>query len=312
MPSFRLPLVYLAVALLLAVGGGLVWYATAGRARIEAGRGAQTAALTTDEAGIRKAEGDLAATREELARRTAERDALIRDVTALVAAIEEEQRRINATLQSIGEGTDRLLALRAEVQAGLTRRSTLAGEIRACETQIARDRGTLAGLESRALAQRQEIARLDQLIAQAQDEIATNPPGRFPERSSFASFVDIADASDPQGRVVISLARGVTTVGRLDIGLLGSLGMSGDAGELLREGGLFANLPLAPRRLSLDLEGGLSQLRSRLADETRTGAFAGATLRLAPLRRERIFLLAGTRYSHEDLGLRLGLGMGRR
>jgi hypothetical protein len=104
----------------------------------------------------------------------------------------------------------------------------------------------------------------------------------------------------------------VKNLGALDLGLMGSLGLSTDGETATKEGGLYANLPIAPRRTSIDFEGGISQVQSRKDDRSDTSPFAGATLRFAPSAGERLFIVGGTRFSHEDLALRLGLALGRR
>ncbi|MEZ4654426.1 MAG: hypothetical protein R3E12_12765 [Candidatus Eisenbacteria bacterium] len=109
----------------------------------------------------------------------------------------------------------------------------------------------------------------------------------------------------------VSLSGVLKQFGEVNVGLTGNLGLARESESSVKEGGVFANIPLAFRRASVDLETGLASLRGPSGNDDLAG-FAGATLRYAPLRKERLFLLAGTKYRQDDVSIRLGLGFGRR
>jgi hypothetical protein len=308
----KLPLIDLLVIGVMLVAGGFVWFQTLGKARLTGAHAEVLASQAENSAEIRRAEEDSARAQQELTRKRAERDAKARDVVALVALLQDEERRIGEARLADGESTDQLLALRTDLSLARERRADVADDIAQTERQLEESRQAVALLSVQVAERDLELERLEARIDAAQAELQANPPSRFPEESSLSSMLEISDLGNPDKRYVLSLARRVKTLGGLDLGLVGSLGLGSDAGDALKEGGVFANLPLAPRRASLSLEGGISQLQSRSSDEQQTGPFAGATLRFAPLRRERLFLLAGTRYGHEDLALRFGLGLGGR
>jgi len=312
-PSLRMPIIDIVVALLLVVASGYFWFQNQGRARLAAGRESWREAQLNNHEEIRRGLADLEQARRELAQAKADRDAKAEEARWLEEQCHVEQQRIAEGQQLDQEFTDRLLDLRMHITRLREQRGALNSDVFQAEARIREHRSRNADLEAQALERVREVERIGQWIAEAQAELRENPVSRFPERSSLSSVVEFAGiGDDPEERFVFSLARGFTRIGALDVVFLGSLGLSGGGDSSLKEGGVFANLPLAHRRASLDFEGGVSQLQSRLYDDKKTGPFAGATLRLAPLRRERLFLLAGTRYSQEDLGLRLGLGLGRR
>jgi hypothetical protein len=308
-PKLTMPIFDIIIALLLIVATGYFWFQTAGKERVAEGHEGLRSARAQNAADLASAEQNLADVEQELVETRAERDGKAAQVVWLEDQVELEQERITEYERLDQEYTDRLLDLRLEIQRVRDQRAAYNTDIYEAENDISGTNERIGDLVAQAQERNDELARLDSWIAQAEAELEANPPSRFPDRSSLASVVEI---TDPEERLVVSLARGLTRVGNLDVGLLGSLGLSRGAESSLKEGGLFANLLLMPRKASIDFEGGISQLSSRAEEKDDTGVFGAATLRYAPTRRERLFLLAGTRYSHEDIGLRLGLGFGRR
>jgi hypothetical protein len=304
-----LPLADLALAAVLVAASGYIWFHSAGQRRLaraaaglEETRAAEAEKLARTQESLDLARGGL-----EDARATQDRQrGRIEELQGQLAAEEEHLRR---SQEEDGRLTDRLLEVRQELQQALVLQEAQAAELQATETALAGARDTIADLDARLSAVAEEQARLDAAVAAARARAQADPPSRFPDRGGLALAAELAD---PGERLVLSLTRGLTRVGAVDVGLLGSLGLGTPRGSSLREGGVFANLSLARRRASLDLEGGLSQLLASRDEAGGTSPFAGATLRVAPARGERIFVLAGTRYRGDDLGLRLGLGLGRR
>jgi len=308
-PTLRLPIIDIIVALLLIVATGYFWFETTGKARLAASFQGLRDARAQNAADIEAARQNVANGEDELAQAIRTREGKKEQMIWLENQMRSEQEKIAQYEEKDLVFTDRLLDLRLAVQEVRDRRMAYNTDIYEAEKQIGETNTEVADLTAQALERNNELGRLAVYIAQAQDELENDPPSRFPEHSSLASVVDMTDT---EGRVMVSLARRVKDFGRLNFGLLGSLGLGEGAESSVKEGGLFANVLLVPRRASIDFEGGISQLTVRGEDEQNTSPFAGATLRFAPTRRERLFLLAGTRYSHEDLGLRVGLGFGRR
>ncbi|MFH1143262.1 MAG: hypothetical protein V1774_01810 [Candidatus Eisenbacteria bacterium] len=308
-PTLRMSVVDVVVAVALIVATGYFWFETTGKARLRAGHQSLVEARDLNAREIEAAKQNLRDIEQELVEIGETREAKAQEMLWLEEQMRWEQAKI---LEYEGQDevfTDQLLDLRLELQEARDRRMAYNTDIYEAEKQIAAAEQSSADLLAQVQGRNTELERLATWIAQAEDKIEADPPSRFPEHSSLASVVDM---TDQEGRVMVSLARRVANIGRLDLGLLGSLGLSQGAESSVKEGGLFANLQLLPRRASIDFEGGISQLTVRGEDTQDTGPFAAATLRFAPVRRERLFLLAGTRYSHEDIGLRLGIGFGRR
>jgi len=308
-PAVKLPIVDLLLVLLLTAASGYVWREVRGKPRVQAElggleevRAGNAQALGEANQGLLQNKTDLAGIHDAHAEQVAQ----IVELERQMHAVED---RIVRSRELDHMATDRLLDMRGEIQRAAEQRKARQRELEQIETQIGQVQVAVGELGAQLEERHAELAHLAKSIAAAEAQLVADPPSRFPERSSFASMVELAEA---EGRVMVSLAHGVKNLGRVDVGLLGSLGVSRGAESSIREGGLFANLVLVPRRASVDLEGGISQRIVRDSDEQETGGFAAATLRLAPLRRERLFLLAGTRYGQDDLGMRLGLGFGRR
>ena len=304
-----MPVIDAVVAALLVLAAGYLWFETSGKARLAAGSQSLAEARARNASDVEAAKKSLADRQDELAQATRQREERKEELVRLQGEIEMQQERVRQAAGQDEALTGQLLDLRLEVQRVRTVGTAGAKQIDEVERRIAQANGAATELAAQAEARNAELARLAVYIAQARDALEADPPSHFPENSSLASMVDM---TGEEGRVMVSLARRVKDFGPLNVGLLGSLGLTPDTDTSVKEGGLFANVLLVPRRASVDFEGGISQRTVRGAHEEDLGPFAGATLRFAPSRRERLFLLAGTRYSHEDVGLRLGLGLGRR
>jgi hypothetical protein len=308
-PAVKLPIIDLLLVILLIAASGYVWREVRGKPRVQAElgglegiRAGNAQALSEANQGLLQNKADLAGIHGTHAEQVAQIVGLETQMHATGDQIARSRERDHLA-------TDRLLDMRGEIQRGADQRKARQKELEQIETQIGQVQVAVGELGAQLDERHAELVHLGKSIAAAEAQLEADPPSRFPEHSSFASMVELADAED---RVMVSLARRLKDLGRVGVGLLGSLGVSRGAESSIREGGLFANVVLVPRRASVDLEGGISQRIVRDSDEQETGGFAAATLRFAPLRRERLFLLAGTRYGHDDLGMRLGLGFGRR
>lgn len=71
------------------------------------------------------------------------------------------------------------------------------------------------------------------------------------------------------------------------------------------------NIPVIFRRASIEVGAGLAGVRVG-ALSTQYDPFLSGHFRLAPIRRERLFLLGGPYFTPDNVAFRLGLGIGRR
>jgi hypothetical protein len=308
-PSLTMPIIDIIVAIVLVVATGYFWFQTKGEAKLEAALTDLAEARTANTAELHDARGNLAEAVQELADIRIERDAKAQYVIFLEEQVEIERQKLVDARQTEEDYTDDWLDLRGQTARARERRLAYNTDIFQTEERIAETTAVNADLVAQLNERGDERERLADWTRTALAEMEADPPSRFPEKGALASVLDI---SEPGEAVVFSLSGDVAAVGNVKLGVLGSLGLGDGADISIKEGGIYANLALVPRRASLDLEGGISQFQSRRDNTSDTGPFAGATFRLAPLRRERFFLLGGARYSHEDLGLRLGVGLGRR
>ena len=304
-----MPIIDIVVAVILMVTTGYFWYHTKGVAKLQSAYDAYWEATETNQTDLARTQALLAEAEQELEDTRNLRDAKAEYAAFLEGRIEAEIQAIEDSRHLDEDYTDEVLDLRTQIQRSRDKRLAYKTDILETERKIAEATAVNDDLEAQALERNHEMARLDLWIADAQSVLEADPPSRFPKRSALAA---VADISDPAQTMMLSLSYGLTSMGNLDVGVLGSLGLATDGSTSLKEGAVFANLPIVPRKASIDFEGGISQFESREEDRSSTTPYAGASLRFAPSAKERLFLLAGTRYSHEDLALRLGLALGRR
>ncbi len=308
-PSLTMPVIDIVVALILVGSTGYFWFHTKGQEKLAALRDSLAQALHANEAGLAETRGTLVKAQEEYEQTIQLRDAKEQFLAFLMEETESERNRIDESQSLDEQFTNQVLDLRTEIQRGRDRRLAYNSDILDAENKIAEEQRVIASLEAQARERNSYIDQLDGWILAAEQELQKNPPSRFPEKSALASLLEIRD---PNENLLFNLSHELHRIGSIDLGLLGSLGVATDGETSLKEGGVYANLPVSPRRASIDFDAGVSQLQSRADDTSDTSPFAGASLRLAPVSRERFFVVAGTRYSHEDLALRLGLAIGRR
>lgn len=308
-PSLAMPVMDIVVAVLLIAATGFFWFRTKGEAKIEAALADLQAARQQNTAEIQVVRENLARSEQELIDIGNERDAKGQYAVFLEEQVGAERQNIIDARALEEEYTDTWLDLRSQVQRANLRRAAYRTDIFETEQKIDETSAVNADYVAQTTDRNDRLDRLDRWIREARGELERDPPSRFPERSALASVLEVAD---PGNSIIVSLTHDVTGFGKLRLGLLAGLGLGDGSDTSIKEGGLYANLPLMPRRASIDFEGGISQRISREDEEDDLGPFAGATFRLAPLRQERFFILAGTRYSHEDVGMRIGVGLGRR
>ncbi len=307
-PSLTLPIVDIIVAVILVVATGYFWFHSSGETRLANAfqnlretRADNAAELAEVQQNLAKAEQDLKNMREQ-------RDAKARYVEFLETQIDVETQAIADAQERDEQYTNEVLDLRTEIQRNRDRRQAYNSDIFEREEKIETATGRIDDLVAQVDDRNDQLDRLDEWITEAEVQLAQDPPSRFPTQSAFSSLYEI---KDPHQTVVMGLSHGLRRLGSLNVGVMGGLGLSTDGESSIKEGGVFANLPLIPRRSSIDFEGGLSHYQPRHEGDDDLGPFAGATFRFAPRREERLFLLGGARYSHEDVALRFGLSLGR-
>jgi hypothetical protein len=308
-PSLAMPIVDILVAVVLIASTGYFWFHTKGQERLAAIRDELAAARQENAADLAENKAALMTAESDYEQTVQLRDAKEQFLAFLKEQTEVERNRIEESRGFDDQYTGQVLDLRTEIQRGRDRRLAYRTDIMGTEGKIAEEQQAIASLEAQARERDSYIDQLDGWILAAEQRLQQDPPSRFPEKSGLASYLEIRD---PNESLVFNLSHELYSMGMIDLGLLGSLGVATDGEASLKEGGFYANLPISSRRASVDLETGVSQLQSRAQDMSDTSPFAGASLRVAPLGKERFFVVAGTRYSHEDIALRLGLAIGRR
>lgn len=307
--SITMPIVDMVVAAILIFTTGYFWMNTKGEAKLADSQSQLEAARVENVEEITRVELLLVEQQESLA--ATEKDEL--DKAAIVEFLkfkkEDEELKIAESAELNEIYTDDILDLRTDIQRSKDRRIGYNTDIFETDQKIAAVESGNSDMMTRVADRNNEVSRLDVWIANAERQESVEPTSRLPEKSSMASVIDI---SDPSQTVVLSLAYQLQKMRGMDLGLIGSLGLGIDGESAIKEGGVFANLPLTNRRTSIDFEGGISQYESRKEGESDVSPFAGVTFRFAPNPKERLFLLAGTRYAHEDLALRFGLAFGRK
>ncbi len=308
-PTLTLPVMDIIVAIILIGATGYFWFHSSGETKLA------NAFRELRETRVENMQ-ELAQTEETrtVAETELQDTIVLRDEKAQYVAFLES--RIDVETQSILDArdldeqyTDDVLDLRTDIQRNRDRRQAYNTDIFEREQKIEVAQGTIDELVVQAEDRNGQLELLDGWIDHAQAALHRDPPSRFPEKSALSSVYEI---KDPRQTILVSLSRELHRVGNLDVGVMGGLGLSTDGESSLKEGGVYANLPLVSRRTSIDFEGGVSHFQPRSEGDDDLGPFAGATFRFAPQRKERFFLLGGARYSHEDVALRLGLSLGRR
>jgi hypothetical protein len=307
--SLTMPVVDLVVAAILIFTTGYFWMDTKGEAKLADSKAQLETARVENATEVTRIEGKLADQEVNLENTQKDEQDKAAYVEFLKVKKDTEDQLIAEAAELNEIYTDDMLDLRTDIQRSKDRRIGYNTDIFETDKKIETMEAANADMLARVNDRNGEESRLNVWIADAEQREVFEPTSRLPDKSSVASVIDI---SDPSQSVVLSLAYQLQKVSGMDMGLIGSLGLGVDGESAIKEGGIFANLPLTHRRTSIDFEGGISQFESRKENISDTSPFAGATFRFAPNPKERLFLLAGTRYAHEDLALRLGLAFGRK
>lgn len=307
-PTLTLPIIDIIVAVILIVATGYFWFHSSGETRLANAFRDLREARATNAEELAETRQNLAEAEQQLQNTKEQRDAKARYVEFLETQIDVETQAIADAQDRDERYTNEVLDLRTEIQRNRDRRQAYNTDIFEREEKIAAAQGRIGHLVAQVEDRNDRLDRLDEWIDEAEVQLTQDPPSRFPEQSAFSSVYEI---KDPYQTVLLGLSRGLRQFGNLNVGLMGGLGLSTDGESSLKEGGVFANLPLIPRRSSIDFEGGISHFQPRNEGDDDLGPYVGAMFRFAPRREERLFLLGGARYSHEDVALRFGLSLGR-
>jgi len=308
-PSMTMPIIDIIVAIVLILVTGHFWMSTKGEAKLAESQAEMMKAREANAQEIEIQESKLSDKASVLKETEQQCEEMAQRVEFLKVKKEEEIIAIEEAIILNENYTDEMLDLRTDIQRSKDQRIGYNTDIYETDQKIENMELANTDMLLRVTDRNNEVARLGMWINEAHKREAVEPTSRLPAKSAVASAIDI---SDPNQTVVFSLSREMSSLKGLDLGLMGTLGLAVDGNSSVKEGGLYANLPLTHRRTSIDFEGGVSQLESREENKSDTSPFAGATFRFAPNPKERLFLLAGTRYSHEDLALRFGISLGRR
>lgn len=307
-PSLLGPIIDIVVGIALFVGAALLWYNSRGQEQIVAAR-----------------EG-LDETRAQQAQELADRRAEIDDYSSQLVDIQNDHeakkqyvafldQRIEAETAKIEEGqdkdrryTDVLLQLRDDIRLASDELRGNEGGVAEEQDRINRRQSEIDSLRAEVLARERRVSELENETAEALAIRRHDPISIFPVRAGFLAAYEI---NDEDNRFVVGLSHDVFSLQNLRLGVQGVLGLSSDETRSVKEGGVYLNIPLVFRRASIEVGAGISGQKQGALD-TEYDPYLSGHFRLAPIRRERLFLLGGPHLTPETVGFRLGLGIGRR
>lgn len=306
-PTFVLPAIDLVMFVILMAVAGTFYFRTKGTEEIARVRTEVADARASNEDAVRLHEEAMAAAHRHNASLDSLRTERSQEIIRLGDEIQVETNKIAESKRIDQQLTGVVLDMRARIERADEQRRSYEATLLERDTEIAGLRAEVGALE-RSLADTIGVRRsLEDQIAALQRERARDPISMFPQRASFSSLVE---AGGDQSYYSVALAGVLGQFNDVNYGLSGQVGLASEGSETVKEGGFFANIPLAFRRASLDLAGGIASITDPAGDEEVT-PHVGATFRYAPLRKERFFLLAGTKY-REDVSVQVGVGFGRR
>lgn len=306
--SFFLPLLDLVVFVVLFIGAGMYWYNSRGVEQIDESAELVEEAREENEARVEQRNEDIERALGQQQQTIYDKEAQVKSAELIDQQIQEEHEKIQRGEARVRELTDVFAQTRSEIERTDSQRRTKQAEIlerREEIRQFEEEVATLEAVVADSVAARQSIQ--DQ-IAALHRERQRDPLSIFPPGAAVAAVVEIEE--DDQV-FAVSLSGVVKEFGNINVGLTGTLGLANQSESSVKEGGVFANIPIAFRRASIDLESGFGSVRGSSGNDELTG-YAAATLRFAPFYQERFFLLAGTKYRESDASFRIGLGFGRR
>lgn len=302
-PSLTMPIIDIVAAIVLAVGAGLLWHHTRGEAQIQAEQTERLRAREENAVELSGPRNALAATCRELDEVLHLQDMRAQQLQYLEEQIGTEREDLRRACEQNEPLVNQVRALHVDIETARKRRTIQRNEIREHKRELKDGRALVTALETQAEQRRAEIAAGDEQLREA-------PPNRLPRRSTVVVMAEFATA----GPVFLAgISRSIGTLRNCDLGVLGSFGLHSDGRTALVELGVCADLPLPPHWAALDVVGGIrwQQMRSAGPDPE-TGPFVAAHVRLAPISRERLFILAGVVLAHHDAALRLGVRLGGR
>lgn len=306
--GFFLEILDIAVLLSVAIGTGYYYYTTRGREQIEASartvREEQTSYAAEIEEHKQFIVEAIAAQHESIRKK----DALVEKAALLQAQIVIEGETIQKRRGEDQALTDRFVAIRRDIEKADDQRRSKQGEILERREEIRQLQEQLAELEGQVGDTLSVRNAIQTDIANLRRERERDPISIFPPGAGLALASELQDGDQIYG---VSLSGVLKQFGSINVGLAGNVGLANATESSVKEGGVFVNVPVAFRRASIDLETGLASLTDSRGDGETSG-FLAATLRYAPIRRERFFLLGGLKVRESDPSFRLGVGFGRR
>jgi len=229
-------------------------------------------------------------------------------VEFLKQRIDMETAKIQEGRRKDREYTDVLLDLRDEIRRARDEVRGLQSKILEEDDRIRRRRAELDSLLAEAETRKRRISELENEIAEARAIRQHDPWSIFPIRGGLLAAYEIGDTDR---RFVVGLSHDVFDLRDLRFGLEGTVGLSSEEERSLKEGGIYLNIPLVFRRASIEVAAGISGVQEG-ATPTQYDPYLSGTFRLAPIRRERFFLVGGPHLTTSSTAFRLGVAFGRR
>jgi hypothetical protein len=307
-PSLLMPVIDVIVGIALFAGAAFLWYNTRGQEQVFVAREGleQIRQEQQNELVARQLEIDERG--QSLVDVQNDHEAKKQYVTFLAQRIDVETVAIEDGRDKDRKYTDVLLGLRDDIRKAEDELRANEARVTEEDDRIARRQSEVDSLQAEVLDRERRISELENETAEALAVRRHDPYSIFPTKAGFLAAYELNDEAD---RFVAGLSHDVFDLQNLRFGLQGVVGLSSEENTSLKEGGLYLNIPLIFRRASIEVGAGLSGTRVG-AQSTQYDPYVSGHFRLAPLRRERLFLLGGPHLTGETVGFRLGLGIGRR
>jgi len=308
-PSLVAPIIDIIVGTALFVGAGIIWFDTRGtesiiaaREQLDQTRKAQALEIEQIHEDIHRREQDLVDAQNDF-------EAKKQYVAFLEQRVQMESDKIVEGRRKDREYTDVLLDLRDDIRDAEDELRGNRAAVAEEDDRIARRSAEVDSLQAEVLTRERSVSDLEHETAEAIATRRHDPISIFPVKAGFLAAYEVNDEAD---RFVVGLSHDVVDLQNLKLGVTGVLGLaSGGEDASLKEAGGYLNIPLIFRRASIEVGAGISSVKSGAADSQYDPYLTGH-FRLAPIRRERFFLLGGPHLTGESVGFRLGLGIGRR
>jgi hypothetical protein len=307
-PSLLMPIIDIIVAVALFAGTAALWYNTRGQEQVIAAREGLDAIRQeqANELAVRSLEIDDYG--QQLVDVQNDHESKKQYVAFLDQRIEDETAKIKDGRAKDRRYTDVLLELRDDIRLATDEMRGNEAGVTEEEDRITRRQSEIDSLQAEVLTREREISDLENQTAEALAIRRHDPISIFPVKAGFLAAYEV---NDENTRFVVGLSHDVFSLRNLRLGVQGVLGLSSDENSSLKEGGVYLNIPLIFRRASIEVGAGLSGQKQGALD-TEYDPYLSGHFRLAPIRRERFFLLGGPHLTAETVGFRLGVGIGRR